>query len=113
MKYTFLAVALLASAAALACDERGMSMDRLTQELNLAPEQATQVEQILKAGHERARTEHEKMRTQMEAIHEDTLNQLRGVLTDDQIKTLESHWQEHQGWHGHHAPDAGENAQGA
>jgi hypothetical protein len=109
MRYALLAVALLASATAFAdCDEHGPPMARLKQELNLTDAQATQVEQILRAGHERAMTAHESerdnMRSQMEAIHQDTLNQLRGILSEDQIQTLESHMKDHRGWH-HGEPD--------
>lgn len=118
MRYVLAAVACLAAATAFAdCDQHGPSADQLKQELNLNDAQATQVQQILSAGHDKMRalheTERENMRTQMDAIHQDTLGQLRGVLSDDQIQTLESQMKAHMGWHGHHGPDSGDDAPGA
>jgi Spy/CpxP family protein refolding chaperone len=115
MRYALVAVALLASAAAFAdCGGhgRGDHMAQLKQELNLTDDQATQVEQVLRAQHDKARA---VMQTQMEAIHQDTLNQLRGVLTEEQVQTFESHMNEmKERWHGQHgdAPedDAGQGA---
>jgi len=98
MKYALVAAALLASASAFAdCGGHGDHMAQLKQELNLTDDQATQVEQILRSGHDKAR---EVMRTQMETIHADTLNQLRGVLTEEQVQTFESNMKDR--WHGHH-----------
>src|SRR6185369_11607208 len=82
MRYAFLAVALLATATAFAdCDQHGPQMDHIKQQLNLTDDQATQVEQILRSGHERMSTvreaQHDEMRTQMDSIHQDTLTQLR------------------------------------
>jgi hypothetical protein len=112
MRYAFLAVALLATATAFAdCDQHGPQMDQIKQQLNLTDDQATQVEQILRSGHERMATmreaQHDDMRTQMESIHQDTLTQLRGILSEDQVQALEAQLkQQHAGgWHGHHAPD--------
>src|SRR5215813_6338343 len=109
MRYAILAVALLASATAFAdCDQHaGPQMDQIKQQLNLSDDQATQVEQILRSGHERMETlresQHEDMRTQMQSIHQDTLTQLRGVLSEDQVTALEAEMKkEHAGgWHGH------------
>jgi Spy/CpxP family protein refolding chaperone len=100
MKYSFLAIAVLASGSAFAggpgCDKHGApSMERLKEELQLTDAQATQVEEILKGKHERMRAEHE-------AIHEETLTQLRGVLTEEQIQELQSRWQKHR--HGPRSP---------
>jgi hypothetical protein len=98
MKYPLIAVALLASAAAFAGDSgcgHGDHMARLTEDLGLDAAQATQVEQILESSHERMRAEHK-------AIHEDTLAQLRNVLTEEQVQALEARWKEHGPGRRHH-----------
>ena len=93
MRYALVAAAaaLLFGATAYAggpgCDHRA-KMDQLTADLNLDATQAAQVQEILKASHDRMRTEHK-------TIHEDTLTQLRAVLTEDQIQTLQSRWESH------------------
>ena len=101
MRYALLAAALLFGATAYAggpgCDH-GAKMDKLTADLNLDATQATQVEEILKASHERMRAEHK-------TIHEDTLAQLRTVLTEEQVQTLQTRWEER---HGHKSHDATE-----
>jgi hypothetical protein len=91
IRYALLAAALLFGATAYAggpgC-KHGAKMEELTADLNLDATQAAQVEEILKAQHDRMRTEHK-------AIHEDTLTQLRGILTEEQIQTLQARWERH------------------
>jgi Spy/CpxP family protein refolding chaperone len=92
MRYALVAAALLVGATAAyaggpGCGH-GSRMDKLTADLNLDDTQAAQVEEILKSSHERMRAQHE-------AIHEETLAQLRGVLTEEQIQTLQARWERH------------------
>ena len=98
MRYALVAAALLFCATANAggpgCNH-GAKMDELTADLNLDATQTTQVQEILKASHDRMRSEHK-------TIHEDTLTQLRAVLTEEQIQTLQSRWEQH----GHKGKDA-------
>ena len=94
MRYALAAAALLFGATAYAggpgCNH-GAKMDDMTAGLNLDATQTAQVQEILKASHDRMRTEHQ-------TIHEDTLNQLRAVLTEEQMQTLQSNWeQRHKG----------------
>jgi hypothetical protein len=66
-------------------------MDDMTAGLNLDATQTAQVQEILKSSHDRMRAEHK-------TIHEDTLAQLRTVLTEEQMQTLQSNWeQRHKG----------------
>jgi hypothetical protein len=101
MRYALVAAAaaLLFGATAYAggpdCD-RGAKMEQLTADLNLDATQAAQVQEILKSSHDKMRTEHK-------AIHEDTLAQLRTVLTEEQVQTLQVRWEER---HGHKSHDA-------
>jgi hypothetical protein len=91
MRYALLAAALLFGATAYAGGPgcaHGSRMDKLTADLNLDETQSAQVEEILKSSHERMRAQHE-------TIHEDTLAQLRGVLTEEQVQTLQARWERH------------------
>jgi hypothetical protein len=93
MRYALLAAALLFGPVAYAggpgCNH-GAKMDQLTADLNLDATQTAQVQEILKASHDRMRAEHK-------TIHEDTLAQLRTILTEEQIQTLQSRWEERHG----------------
>ena len=77
-RYALAAAALLLGSAAYAggpgCNH-GAKMDDMTAGLNLDATQTAQVQEILKSSHDRMRAEHQ-------TIHEDTLNQLRAVLTE-------------------------------
>ena len=88
MRYALVAAALLFGSTAYAggpgCNH-GAKMDEMTAGLNLDATQTAQVQEIMKASHERMRTEHQ-------TIHEDTLTQLRAVLTEEQMQTLQSNW---------------------
>ena len=90
MRYALLAAALLVGSTAYAggpgCNH-GAKMDEMTAGLNLDATQTTQVQEILKASHDRMRTEHQ-------TIHENTLTQLRAVLTEEQMQTLQSNWEQ-------------------
>jgi hypothetical protein len=90
MRYALIVAALLVGTTAYAGGPgcRGAKMDELTADLNLDATQTAQVQEILKASHDR-------MSTERKAIHEDTLAQLRTVLTEEQIQTLQARWQEH------------------
>ena len=90
MRYALVAAALLFGATAYAggpgCDH-GAKMDEMTAGLNLDATQTAQVQEILKASHDRMRAEHQ-------TIHDDTLTQLRTVLTEEQMQTLQANWEQ-------------------
>ena len=94
MRYALVAAALLMGSTAYAggpgCNH-GAKMDEMTAGLNLDATQTAQVQEIMKASHDKMRAEHQ-------TIHEDTLAQLRTVLTEEQMQTLQANWdQRHKG----------------
>ncbi|HEY7494689.1 MAG TPA: hypothetical protein VIH59_26765 [Candidatus Tectomicrobia bacterium] len=68
------------------------SMERLTEALNLEQSQVGQVEQILKEQRDKRQAlweaQREQMRPQMQAIHDETIERLRTVLSDEQLQTF-------------------------
>jgi hypothetical protein len=68
------------------------SMERLTEALNLEQSQVGQVEQILKEQRDKRQalweTQREQMRPQMQAIHDETVERLRNVLSAEQLQTF-------------------------
>jgi len=90
MRYALVVAALLVGTTAYAggpgC-KHGAKMDEVTAGLNLDATQTAQVQEILKSSHER-------MRSKNQTIHEDTLNQLRAVLSDEQMQTLQANWEQ-------------------
>ena len=105
-KVTLLAVALLASAVALAqppaAAERGPNMDRLALLLDLDAYQKTEVEKILKEQHdqmvasrEQARASGQKLtaeerKAKFEQARQDLQTKLSGVLNETQMKKFEA-----------------------
>lgn len=95
MRSIVLAAALLMSSIALAGPQRGgpMSVDELVEALALDEAQATQVEQIIGARHERMRSLREldrsERRAAMQRIRQETRKQLQAVLTDEQLRAFD------------------------
>ena len=99
MRYLIMWIAALASAAVLAdepSEGRQWSADKLAQALQLDEQQADQVAQILNGERERLRALRDEgvegdgdARSEIQRIHEDTLNQLRGVLDEQQMEKLQ------------------------
>jgi hypothetical protein len=102
MRYLIMWIAVLASAAALAGEPsdgqsgRQWSAGKLAQALQLDEQRAEQVAQILNGERERLRALRDEgadgdgdVRSEMQRIHEDTLNQLRGILDEQQMEKLQ------------------------
>ena len=102
MRYLVIWIAALASAVVLAGEPsdgqsgRPWSADKLAQVLQLDEQQAQQVAQILNGERDRLRALRDDgvegdgdARSQIQSIHEDTLNQLRGVLDEQQMEKLQ------------------------
>ena len=102
MRHLIMWIAALASAAVLAGEPadgqsgRQWSADKLAQALQLDEQQADQVAQILNGERERLRALRDEgvegngdARSEIQRIHEDTLNQLRGVLDEQQMEKLQ------------------------
>jgi len=93
-----LALAAAFSFPALAGDHGGSGrhMDRVTQELNLNDKQAAEVKQIMQEQREKGRAlwdqaagDKEKMRGQMDALHQETMTRLGKVLNADQMAKMQ------------------------
>jgi Spy/CpxP family protein refolding chaperone len=76
--------------------EAGKNCDRsakLTEKLDLQEDQVDAVQQIMKQQHEKRRelfqTNRDAMRKQMEALHDETRNQLSSVLNPEQMTKFE------------------------
>lgn len=67
-------------------------LDMMTERLSLTDTQVTQVQAILEA----TQTERDALREQMQALRDSTDTQIKAILTDDQVATLESMQQRHQ-----------------
>ncbi len=76
-------------------------VDRLTEQLQLTPDQQKQIETILDDGHKRItaiyRQSQDQARPQYDAVHTDTRNRIRAILTaaqqpkfDDFLKHLDA-----------------------
>lgn len=95
-----------------------MSLDKMTEQLNLTPEQKAKVQPILDQVKPQLKTIHREAMEKSKAVMEDAMNQIRPVLTPEQQKKLEEarndrrgHRGEHGGHHrGHHGQD-GQNEQ--
>ena len=89
---------------------RGNQVDFLTKQLNLTPDQVTQVKAIdedawkqSKALHENTSIAEQDKRTQMFAIHKASQDKIRALLTPDQqtkFDALQAQMREHRGNHG-------------
>jgi Spy/CpxP family protein refolding chaperone len=84
-------------------------MDELTQELQLNPEQAQQVQAIMKEQHEKKRAlwdqakgDREQARSQADALHEETKARLSKILNADQMAKLDQMHEERKGKMGEH-----------
>jgi Spy/CpxP family protein refolding chaperone len=89
----------------------GDHMDRIQQELNLSDQQAAQVKEIMKEQRDKGRAlfenaadDREKARTEMQALHEETMARLGKVLNTEQMAKMErmheermAHMQERRG----------------
>jgi hypothetical protein len=68
------------------------SVERLTEALHLDQSQVGQVEQILKEQRDKLQalweTQREQMQPQMQAIHDETIERLRTVLSAEQLQTF-------------------------
>lgn len=68
----------------------GPSVERLMNTLNLDQRQAEQVSQILQEQRDKRETLrdtlHTQMRADMQALHQETVERLRPVLTDEQLQ---------------------------
>lgn len=87
-------------------------MDKLTQELQLNPEQAQQVQAIMKEQHEKKRAlwdqtkgDREQVRSQADALHEETKTRLAKVLNAEQMAKLDKMHEERKGKMGEHRMD--------
>lgn len=81
---------------------------RLADRLSLSPDQRKQVEQIMerrRSGFQNLRSE---IRAQFEKMHEETRNEIRGVLTDDQKAQFEKLKEERHGFRRWRKRDGGE-----
>ena len=68
---------------AFACPgDKGGRMDRVIEKLDLNAEQADQFRAVMETKRESMKSYHEAQRTE-------TLNQLQGILTDDQLQQFE------------------------
>ena len=105
MKFASILVILFATVAALAGphSDSGRFMQPLIDELALDDYQAGQVEEILAAAHERKRELHrersEGAREQMQAMHAEVVEQLRQVLSEDQVQQFIEFTEERRGRH--------------
>jgi protein CpxP len=89
---------------------RGNQVDFLTKQLNLTPDQVTQVKAIdedtwkqMKALHDDTSTAESDKRTKMMDIHKASQAKIRGLLTPDQqtkFDALQTQMREHRGNHG-------------
>jgi hypothetical protein len=84
-------------------------MDKLTQELRMNPEQAQQVQAIMKEQHEKMRAlwdgakgDREQTRSQADALHEETKARLSKILNADQMAKLDQMHQERKTRMGEH-----------
>ena len=67
-------------------------LDRLLESLQLDANQATQVKQVLQEQHEKRRTlfetQRQEMRSQMQAMQQETIERLRPILSAEQLQTF-------------------------
>ncbi len=94
MKKLLLIVALITfSSAGLAEPNAEKRMQRLAKKLDLSEEQITQVNAVF----ESQQATREDIRQQMKALHEDTRNQLSGILTPEQQEKFDQMHQRKKG----------------
>ncbi len=67
----------------------GMSLDRMTEQLNLTPEQKAKVQPILEKVKPQLETIHRDAMEKSKAVMDDAMNQIRPLLTPEQQKKLE------------------------
>jgi protein CpxP len=89
----------------------GPPLGMLTKQLELTPDQVTQIKGIyadagsqMKALHENTSLSQQDRRQQMMAIHQDTHSKFLGTLTDDQkskLETMQANMKAHRGQFGH------------
>ena len=114
MRYSLILIAALSAATAFADPQSSgggqVSMDNLTKALQLDPQQATQVEQILNDERDRLQqlkgsgggnsssggssSGNSDARAQLQSIHQDTISKLGGVLNDQQMEKFQRMVQE-------------------
>jgi Spy/CpxP family protein refolding chaperone len=96
-----------------------MSLDTMTEQLNLTPEQKAKVQPILDQVKPQLETIHREAMEKSKAVMENAMNQIRPVLTPEQQKKLEEaqndrrgkrgerggHNRRHQGQDGQDQPD--------
>lgn len=66
-----------------------MTLERLTRDLELGPEQTAAVKPVLEKGFERAHQLLEELRPQMDKVLEETAEQIRQGLKPEQVRRLE------------------------
>lgn len=76
--------------------DHGRNMDRITQDLNLDQKQAAEVKQVMEEQHEKghalwdqASGDKEKFRSQMDALHQETMTRLGKILNADQMAKMQ------------------------
>ena len=95
MKLVYVLVLCLVFAVADAAPPEGggMSIDTLTQELNLDDEQAVSFEQIMSGHRQQMQSLRElsrsERRSEMKRLRSETDEQLKGVLTDEQMQKFD------------------------
>ena len=96
-----------------------MSLDKMTEQLNLTPEQKAKVQPILDQARPQLETIHREAMEKSRAVMENAMNQIRPVLTPEQQKKFEAaqndrranrgerggHHHRHQGQDGQDEPD--------
>lgn len=87
-----------------------MSLDKMTEQLNLTPEQKAKVQPILDQVKPQLETIHREAMEKSKAVMEDAMNQIRPVLTPEQQKKLEEVRNDRRGHRGHHRQE-GQNEQ--
>jgi septal ring factor EnvC (AmiA/AmiB activator) len=112
---TVMALALLAAGAALADPPQGASagqhqsqIDRLTTELNLSADQKEKVQKVLDDQHAKMQSMHDQaqssgqrpsrdeMHKQREAMNQELQEQLKPILSDEQMQKFKQLQQQHQ-----------------
>ncbi|HEX4666739.1 MAG TPA: hypothetical protein VH207_09065 [Chthoniobacterales bacterium] len=79
-----------------------MSLDKMTEQLNLTPEQKAKVQPILDQVKPQLQTIHREAMEKSKAVMENAMNQIRPVLTPEQQKKLEEAQNDRRGGRGEH-----------
>ena len=76
---------------------RGHGLERLTEGLNLTPDQQTKVQPIIDQAKPQIAAIHREAMQKMKAVMDRTVSQIRPMLTPDQQKKLDDNEKAHQG----------------